>query len=196
MTREERRDATRRALLTSASRRFATAGYAATSLPEIVSDAEVTKGALYHHFSSKTELFEAVLSEAQQAVAARVVAAADGAGSDAWDQLLAGCRAFLEASTDATVRRVVLIDGPSVLGWERWRRYDDVNSAQHLGEAIAQLTAQGVLTGDAAATTRLLSGAMNEAAIWSAEAPAQDRARNLDAAMVTLTAMLEGLRTR
>ncbi len=182
--------------MTSASRRFAAAGYAATSLPEIVSDADVTKGALYHHFGSKTELFEAVLSEAQETVAAQVVSAAESAGPDAWDQLLAGCRAFLEASTDARVQRIMLIDGPAVLGWARWRRYDDANSAQHLGEAIAELTEQGVLTGDVAATTRLLSGAMNEAALWSAEAPAQDRVRNLDAAMATLTAMLEGLRVR
>ncbi|MEJ1089255.1 TetR/AcrR family transcriptional regulator [Microbacterium sp. Mu-80] len=196
MSREEQRDATRRALVASASRRFATAGYAATSLPEIVSDAEVTKGALYHHFGSKAELFEAVLSEVQEGVAAQVVRAAESAGSDAWDQMLAGCRAFLEASTDTSVSRIMLIDGPAVLGWSRWRRYDDANSAQHLGEAIAELAAQGVLTGDVDATTRLLSGAMNEAAIWSAEAPAQDRARNLDAAVATLTAMLEGLRTR
>lgn len=180
--------------MASASRRFATAGYAATSLPEIVSDADVTKGALYHHFASKAELFEAVLSDAQEKVAAQVVSAAESAGADTWDQLLAGCRAFLEASTDASVRRIMLIDGPAVLRWARWRRHDDANSAQHLGEAIATLTVQGVLTGDAAATTRLLSGAMNEAALWSAEAPAQDRARNLDAAIATLTAMLEGLR--
>ncbi|WP_144720283.1 TetR/AcrR family transcriptional regulator [Agrococcus jejuensis] len=192
--RTEQRDATRRALVDAASARFAADGYAATGLPAIVADAAVTKGAMYHHFASKAELFEAVLAQVQESVGAQVAAAAE-AETDAWSQLLLGCRAFLTASTDASVRRIMLVDGPSVLGWARWRAHDDATSARHLGEAIAALIADGTLTQvDSVATTRLLSGAMNEAALWLADAPAARRASDLDAAMASLTRMLEGLR--
>lgn len=195
MTRSEQRDATRRALVDAASARFAADGYAATALPAIVADAAVTKGAMYHHFASKAELFEAVLADVQASVGARVAAAAD-VEPDSWSQLVAGCRAFLTASTDASVRRIMLLDGPSVLGWARWREHDDATSARHLGEAIAALVADGTLAAvDTTVTTRLLSGAMNEAALWLADAPAARRATDLDAAMASLTRMLEGLRT-
>ena len=79
-SRADQRDATRRALVAAASARFATDGYAATALPAIVADASVTKGAMYHHFASKAELFEAVLSEAQARVGDAVAASAEAAG--------------------------------------------------------------------------------------------------------------------
>ena len=88
----------------------------------------------------------------------------------------------------------MLIDGPAVLGWTRWREIDDANSARHLGEAIAVLVDDGTLLGDPTATTRLLSGAMNEAALWLADSPTAARSADLDAATTSLTRMLQGLR--
>lgn len=186
------REATRQALIDAAARRFAATGFAATALPAIVADAAVTKGALYHHFPSKAALFEAVLAQKQAEVGERVAAAAERE-SGAWRQLLVGCRAFLEASTDDRVRRILLIDGPSVLGWARWREHDDANAARHLGEAIQRLVDDGELgAADPVALTRLLSGAMNEAALWLAESP--DRGTDLEVAVALLGRIVEGLR--
>jgi AcrR family transcriptional regulator len=76
----------------------------------------MSKGAAYHHFGSKAGLFRAVVEEAQQEVGARVVRAAEGY-EDPWDQLVAGCRAFLSAGSDPELQRIVLVDAPTVLGW-------------------------------------------------------------------------------
>src|SRR5690606_7749623 len=93
-SRVAQREATRTALITEARRRFARQGYAAVGLTEIVAAAGVTKGALYHHFGSKAALFQAVVQQVQQEVADRVAAAAE-AHTQPWDQLVAGCEAFL-----------------------------------------------------------------------------------------------------
>ena len=114
-TRAEQRAATRARLVAAARERFAEHGYAAVSLPEVVAAAGVTKGALYHQFASKRDLFRAVLADVQAQVAAEVEAAAARSGS-----LLAGCEAFLRASTAPGVERIMLVDGPAVLGWAVW----------------------------------------------------------------------------
>lgn len=114
--RGQQREQTRRALVRESRELFATRGYAAVGLAEIVRAADVTKGALYHHFDSKADLFRAVLEQVQQEVAQRVATIAE-AENDPWAQLTAGCRAFLTTSTDPEIQRIMLIDGPAVLGW-------------------------------------------------------------------------------
>lgn len=164
--RAEQREQTRQRLVAVGRRLFAERGYAAVGLAELVREAGGTKGALYHHFpDGKESLFATVLAQVQDEVAAAVVAAAERQDG-AWDQFLAGCRAFLDASTSPAVARILLVDGPAVLGWARWRALDDAASGRHLVEALEALVATGVIAPrPVAPLARLLSGAMNEAAL-------------------------------
>ncbi|MEU4573047.1 MULTISPECIES: TetR/AcrR family transcriptional regulator [Nonomuraea] len=191
MTRAEQRERTRKTLISVARRLFAGHGYAAVGLAEIVRESGVTKGALYHHFDGKAELFRAVLEEVQQEVAARVAAAAD-AESGAWAQLKAGCAAFLAAGADPEVQRIMLVDGPAVLGWSEWRAMDEAASARHLAEALTALIDEGVIAPQPVAPlTHLLSGAMNEAALWLAGSA---RPGDLADTQAALSRLLDSLR--
>jgi AcrR family transcriptional regulator len=192
-TRAEQRAETRRALLAEGRRRFARDGYHAVVLEEVARGIGATKGAAYHHFGSKAGLFRAVVEEAQQRVGERVAAAA-AAFDEPWDQLVAGCRAFLSAGSDPELQRILLLDAPTVLGWNEWRAMDEAASAHHLGEALEAVMAAGLIARQPVAPlTRLLSGAMNEAALWIAGSP--DPAAAVEAAMGALTHLLDGLRT-
>ncbi|WP_238005360.1 TetR/AcrR family transcriptional regulator [Dactylosporangium sp. AC04546] len=192
-TRAEQREETRRALLAEGWQRFARDGYHAVVLEELARGIGATKGAAYHHFGSKAGLFRAVVAEAQERIGAGVAAAAEEY-DDPWDQLLAGCRAFLAAGSDAEFQRIVLLDAPTVLGWNEWRAMDEASSARHLGEALSAVMAAGVIAPQPVEPlARLLSGAMNEAALWIAGTP--DPAASVDAAMDALTSLLDGLRS-
>ncbi|MEQ3551460.1 TetR/AcrR family transcriptional regulator [Pseudonocardia nematodicida] len=190
--RAEQRERTRVALLDAAERLFTRDGYGAVGLPAVVAAAGVTKGALYHQFEGKAALFAAVLDRVQARVADRVVAAAQ-AQPEPWDQLVAGCGAFLEAGTEPAVARIMLVDGPAVLGWQAWRELDEQNSGRHLAEALAALVAHGEIEPQPLEPlARLLSGAMNELAMWLAaeDASAADR----EGARIALDRTLAGLR--
>ena len=189
--RAQQRDRTRAALLEASRRLFAAHGYAGVPLDAIVGEAGVTKGALYHHFTGgKIDLFRAVLAQVQAEVAQHVAAAAQAEG-DPWDQLVSGCRAFLTASTQDAVRRIMLVDGPAVLGWSEWRALDEAGSASHLGESLAGLIEAGVISPQPVAPlTRLLSGAMNEAALWLAETGDPHDLQDVLAALSRLLAAL------
>ncbi|MEU8246839.1 TetR/AcrR family transcriptional regulator [Nonomuraea sp. NPDC048916] len=192
MTRAEQREHTRRTLVAESRRLFAAKGYTAVGLAEIVRESGVTKGALYHHFEGKSDLFRAVLEEVQQEVAARVVAAAEAAG-DPWLQFKAGCAAFVTAGADPEIQRIMLIDGPAVLGWNEWRAMDEHASAKHLAEALTHLVENGTIPDQPIAPlTRLLSGAMNEAALWLAQTAAPG---DVTATLAALSHLLESLRT-
>ncbi|MER6945802.1 helix-turn-helix domain-containing protein [Nonomuraea sp. NPDC000554] len=189
--RAERRERTRRTLIAQSRRLFTSKGYAAVGLAEIVRESGVTKGALYHHFEGKADLFRAVLEEVQQEVAARVAAAAEAAG-DPWSQLKAGCAAFVSAGADPEVQRIMLIDGPAVLGWNEWRAIDEATSARHLAEALTTLVEEGAIARQPVAPlARLLSGAMNEAVLWLAQSAGPD---DLADTLAALSRLLESLR--
>src|SRR3954463_6271863 len=119
-TQEERSSDTRRRLLASARALFAERGYGATSLADVVDAAGLTKGAVYHHFSNKQDVFRAVY-EGEQRHLVRVVADAALREADPWDGFMAGWRAFLEAAQDPAVQRITLLDAPAALGWQRMR---------------------------------------------------------------------------
>ena len=192
-SRAGQRERTRRSLLREGRRLFAEHGYGGVGLSGIVEAAEVTKGALYHHFEGKPDLFRAVLEEVQGEVADTVAGAADAHG-DPWDRLTAGCRAFLAAGTAPDVRRIMLVDGPAVLGWSAWRSLDEAGSAHHLHEALTDLVEAGVLHPQPVTPlAHLLSGAMNEAALWLAASEDPD---GLEDVWAALSGMLESLRTR
>ncbi|MFF2778084.1 TetR/AcrR family transcriptional regulator [Streptomyces sp. NPDC058052] len=189
VNRAEQRAATRRALLDEGRRRFAADGYHHVVLAEVARAAGVTKGAAYHHFDSKAGLFRAVVAEVQRELGERVAAEAER-HEDLWEQLRAGCRAFLDAGTDPAVRRILLVDAPTVLGWDEWRALDEESSARHLAEALTALAEAGVIADQPVEPlARLLSGAMNEGALWIA------RGGDPGATVRSLDRLLTGLRT-
>ncbi|HLU28107.1 MAG TPA: TetR/AcrR family transcriptional regulator [Glycomyces sp.] len=191
-TRAQQREATRRALLLEGRRRFGAEGYHEVVLTEIARASGVTKGAAYHHFGSKLGLFRAVAAQLQDELGERVAETADR-HQDPWERLLAGCRAFLAAGADPTVRRVLLVDAPTVLGWDEWRAMDEGSSARHLAEALETAAAAGLIAeGPVEPLARLLSGAMNEAVLWLARS---EDPRALEQTEQSLQRLLNGLRT-
>lgn len=161
-------------VLESATGLFADRGFADVSLEDVAQTAGVTRGAVYHHYRSKAGLFGAVAARLQSQVAAAVVIAAEEAGPHPGNQLRAGSHAFLDAITSGAAVRILLIDAPSVVGWQEWRRLDAENSAAHLRDA---LTYAGVTEDLLDATTAQLSGAMNEASLWTAQHENTEKAR-------------------
>ncbi|MGV8831464.1 MAG: TetR/AcrR family transcriptional regulator [Devosia sp.] len=136
-TQAERRAETQRALVVAARQLFATKGYAATSTPEIVAQAGVTRGALYHHFADKMALFAAVVGQEQTLLAMAVNAATAGEDQPGpVKALVAGGDAFLDAMQDTGRRQILLVDAPAVLGRAR---VDDMVAHNGLGTLIAQL---------------------------------------------------------
>jgi AcrR family transcriptional regulator len=133
----ERSEATRTALLATARAMFAERGYAAVGTEEIVRSAGVTRGALYHHFAGKAELFEAVYEDVERELVSTIADSVMATATDPLQALHAGTRAFLEACEDPAVQRIAMIDAPSVLGWERWR---EIGMRYGLGVVQAVLT--------------------------------------------------------
>jgi AcrR family transcriptional regulator len=122
-TQAERTEATTAALVDAARELFARDGYDATSLDAVATRAGVTKGAVYHHFDGKRQLFEAVFSREVERMATPL-AQAYGRKKDPWDAFQAGCRAFLDECLDPGLQRIVLIDAPAAIGWEGIRRLE------------------------------------------------------------------------
>jgi AcrR family transcriptional regulator len=117
-------DATRRELIQSASRRFAETGYAAARTEQIVADAGLTRGAMYHHFGDKLGLFRAVLEDVQLQLTAEVNRRAAAAAGGTLERLRAGFQAYLDVALRHDVRQILLVDGPAVLGWDDWHEID------------------------------------------------------------------------
>lgn len=143
LTRRKRYSAsTKRALIDVAEVQFTEHGYAGTSLDAIVAGADVTKGALYHHFSGKQAVFEAVFErvEAQATVA---IARAAEEHQDPWQRARAGLRAFLDAVQEPGYRRVVIVDGPSVLGHERFREQEERSTYAVVLEIVRSVLTAG-----------------------------------------------------
>lgn len=154
---------TARRILEVATAHFAEHGYAAAAVDEIARTAGVTRGAVYHHYVSKPQLFAAVATAQQQRITEAIVAATVDSAPDA--ALRDGSHAFLDAITDGTASRILLIDGPAALGWEHWRRLDAEGPANELRAGLREAgTAQALLD----PLTAALSGAMNELALWLA----------------------------
>ena len=187
----EQAAATAAAVLSVAEALFAVDGFTSVSLDDVAARASVTRGAVYHHYGSKAGLFRSVVERAQAHVADQVEAATAGV-TDPWESLERGCQAFMAASTDEAVRRVLLIDGPAVIGWEEWRAQDAANSGTLLDAVLAELADAGLLSVPTSAAAALLNGAMNEGALWIARSA--DRALALDEAWTVLQRQLRSLR--
>jgi AcrR family transcriptional regulator len=124
-TQAERTEATRGRLIATARRLFAERGFTATSTEEILGEAGVSRGALYHHFPSKTDLFRATFEAVEDDLTAQVLAAAGGGETDPIRILELGFDAFLDQCANPEVQRIVMLDGPTVLGWDTWHELDE-----------------------------------------------------------------------
>jgi AcrR family transcriptional regulator len=189
VNRQTARSASTRAKLVKAARvLFARKGYAGVGTEEIARRAGVTRGALYHQFPAKEDLFAAVYEQVEQELTQRVVASLAEIASP-FAALRAGIRAFLEECRVAEVQRIALIDGPAVLGWNRWR---EVAERYALGLMQAEITA-AIDAGEIAPLAveplaHLLMGALDEAALLVVRDPDAT-----DAVAATFERVLDGL---
>jgi AcrR family transcriptional regulator len=189
---EAQGEATRAQLMATARRLFGERGYAAVGTEEIVRSAGVTRGALYHHFEGKAELFRAVFEEMERELAERIAGEALSQ-SDAWEAHLAAVELFLDACQDPEIRRIALVDAPSVLGWQTWR---EIEARYWLGLVTASLQtlmeAGLIVEQPVEPLAQTLLGAITEAGLYVAGADNVPAARAEMAAVVRR--LLEGLR--
>jgi AcrR family transcriptional regulator len=190
--RAERGEATRSALVRAARELFSERGYAAVGTNEVVRRAGVTRGAMYHHFADKRELFRAAYEETEKELV-HVLAARLATIEDPWEALVTGMRAFFDIASDPKWMRMGLIDAPSVLGWEAWREVGNRYGLGITSAALQRAMDAGVLRpGDVNRLVHLILAALGEAAMMLAnsENPHAER-KEVEAALM---AMFEGLR--
>ncbi|HET9138165.1 helix-turn-helix domain-containing protein, partial [Actinophytocola sp.] len=135
-------ESTRAALVESAVELFTRHGYAGTSLDAVAKRARLTKGALYHHFNGKQALFEAAFDVVERAAVGRLSAAIAGDGR-AWDRAINGVQVYIKSCLDPSYQRIVIHEGPVVMGWERWRETEEKLSFGLVRTAIEALMAAG-----------------------------------------------------
>jgi AcrR family transcriptional regulator len=176
-TQAQRRAATRRALLNAARSLFAEKGYHETAAEEIVRRAGLTRGALYHHFEDKKDLFRVVVDEMEGEIDEEIEAA-ERAESGLPKAVMAGYRAFVDAVLDPEMRRTFFLDGPSVLGWE-WRQIDARHAVAKIEKGLGALIAEGFVEPQPVGPlARLINGALLEAAFFVAASKDPEAARD------------------
>jgi AcrR family transcriptional regulator len=168
VTQAERRSASIASILAAARKLFASDGFGTTTIDDIAARAGLAKGAVYHHFGSKEEIFERVLDGILGEIAEDVRRTA-ATGSGLVDAMVKGTQEYLECATMPEVRRILLIDGPAVLGWNKWREMDQAHFGRPL-EGSLQAAEAGVSRADMEALYHLLTGAVMEAAFVCATA--------------------------
>jgi AcrR family transcriptional regulator len=179
-----RSEATRRQLVAAARALFGARGYADVGTEEIVRAAGVTRGALYHQFRDKADLFAAVAEDVEAEIAGRIAAGAAGAAADPLRALRAGAQLFLDACAEPEVERIILLDAPSVMGWEAWR-----DLAARYGLGLVQFALQSAMDADAIIRepveplAHILVGALDECALYIARAEDAVAAREQCAAI-------------
>lgn len=136
-------EATRSALIAAARKLFAEKGFHATGTPEIVALAGVTRGALQHYFARKEDLFLAVFEHVEQDMIAASQTVARSLPGEKWASLKANMANFLEAASQPEVQRIILIDGPAVLGWAKWRQLEAHYGLALIVEAVEDGMAAG-----------------------------------------------------
>jgi len=177
-TQVERSEATRAALVKAGRELFGERGYAAVGTEEIVARAGVTRGALYHQFADKRDLFRAVFIAVEEEVISRLGAEVVAKASTAAEALSTTMGAWLDVCEEPDIQQILLLDAPGVLGWEEWR---EIGQRYALGEAMALLEA-AMDAGDLArqpvrALAHVVVGALDEAALYVAGAEDRTTAR-------------------
>jgi AcrR family transcriptional regulator len=181
-------------LIAVARRRFAEAGYHAAGTPELVRLAGVTRGALYHHFRDKQQLFEAVFRQVADELSGAAGAAVAPLVDDPWRQLLEGLRAYLRlVAASREAQRILLLDGPAVFGWARWREIQSDYTFGQLVRTLQRLVDRGLIAArPPAPLAHLMLAALNDAAMSIAHAG--DAQAALIEAGDALSALVAGLR--
>lgn len=190
--RQDYSSSTKKALIESATDLFTQHGYAGTSLDEVVAAARVTKGALYHHFSSKLDLFESVFLEVQDATTAEVEAAL-ATSDDPWERAQIGLGTFLEVCRRPQFRRICMQEGPVALGHERWQEAERLATfgiiERTVDDILADLGDLGMLSDSFAV---VFYGAIRSASEFVGDADDPDAAS--ESVQATIGALLAGLR--
>jgi AcrR family transcriptional regulator len=192
MSRAQQAADTRAQLIQAGRELFAERGYAGVGTEEIVARAGVTRGALYHHFEDKKDLFRAVHEELERDLATSIGEQIAGV-EDPWEALVRGVRGFLNASTDPALMRIALVDAPVVLGWQEWREIDARYSLGLVSLGLQNAMDRGLLRRrEVRPLAHLLLGSITEAAMMIAHAPDHQAARR--EVEGPLLALLEGLK--
>jgi AcrR family transcriptional regulator len=188
-----RSSATIGAILAAARKLFALHGFEATSIDDIADQAGVAKGAIYHHFASKQEIFTQVLDSLQAEIAAAPIPPAARQTADVLDQIAAGVLRYLDASMQPGVKRILFLDGPVVIGWDKWREIDDRYFAAGTKAALSHAFGKRVSPRELDALAHLVMGAVMEAALVCAKA--DDPAKSAREHVAALRKLLEGPRS-
>jgi AcrR family transcriptional regulator len=188
-------EATRAALLEQATTLFAERGYAGTSLGDVASASQVTRGAVYHHFASKQALFEAVLDMQEVRATEEIIAAA--AAEDPWEAAMLGLDAYLSKCCDPVYGRLVWLEGPAALGWHRWRECEQ-EYAYGVVERFIRALIEGGYLADRAVDTQVKYAfwMLGGAGLALAEAPESDKPRLRDEWGYLIRRTITGMRIR
>ena len=187
-------EATRAALLETATAMFAERGFARTSLDDIAAATQVTRGAVYHHFDSKQALFEAVYDALEQDMTARVTAAAAGV-ADPWQAAMAALDTFLDLCCEDRYGRLCWLEGPIALGWTRWMEYEKEYAYALIDRFIRASAEAGLLAAVPVTTaSQLVFNLLGGAGRTISEAPVPERGAVRDECSATIRRMLNGLR--
>jgi AcrR family transcriptional regulator len=187
----DRRAATVAIILTEARRLFAERGFEGTSIDDLAGAAGVAKGAVYHHFESKEAVFLRVLEDVQAGLLAMPIPPEALRERDPVEQIVGAVLRYLLAASEPAVKRVLLVDGPAVVGWRKWREIDDRYFGAGARVAMARLLGQAASEPEVEAMTHLMMGAVMEAALVCAAADdPTEAARTLSSA---LRQMLRGI---
>jgi AcrR family transcriptional regulator len=190
--RQEYSASTRRALIDVATELFTERGYAGASLDEIVAGARVTKGALYHHFSGKQALFESVFERVEEE-ATRTITKAVRGERNPWEKAVAGLRSFLAVVQEPEYRRIVIQEGPAVLGYERYREQEERSTFGIVQDIVASVLSSYELESTMVETfSRVFFGAMSAAG--AAVSSAEDTKRASAEVEAAVVFILAGLR--
>jgi AcrR family transcriptional regulator len=180
--RRARGDQTRRDLVDAGRELFVGKGFFDTSIGDLVSRSGVgTRGAFYHHFRDKAELFRAVFEEVERDLTLRSIAHPPE-GTDGWERIKHGLQGFLAAALEPEVQRVMLIDGPVVLGWQTLRSIQEANSIAMIDDVVRKAMADGIIDDHPVKeVTHILVAAVEEASLLVAHADDPEDARKRSA---------------
>jgi len=188
----ERRAETIAAILGAAEKLFGAQGFAATSIDDIAARAGVAKGAVYHHFESKEAIFTRVLEQVQEKLSQSPPSGPSSKQREPLDQMVGGVLHYLVSATQPGVKQILLIDGPVVIGWAKWREIDDRYFGTGARLATAALLGPKASEAQVHTVAHLILGAVMEAALVCASA--RDPKKAARELCDGLRRMLEGLR--
>lgn len=187
---------TRAALIAAAAEAFAENGFTAVSITQIAAAARVTKGAVYHHFSDKQNLFEAVMHHYNEAAQAKVYEAVGRHTDNIWDAAMAGVEAALDVCSDPVAGRLIYLEGPVGLGWRRWRESERQYTHRNVRQLLLGSIESGIFPDDipTEAMTQVIAGMITHAGIALAEAAPRQRKRIREDLEAAIHRVLRGLR--